>query len=222
MRPASGTIRAAFFSRAGRRVGGRQANAQYQYTLQADDLASLNAWAPRLIARLRQEPLVADVNTDQQDGGPDAFVDIDRDTAARLGISATAIDQALYDAFGQRQVSTLYAGLNQYHVVMEVAPEYWQQPDTLDAMYVASVTGALVPLSAIAHVRRSATPLVVNHQSQFPAVTLSFNLRPGASLGDAVAAIDSAARDIGMPVSLQGSFEGTARVFQQSLAKSHG
>jgi multidrug efflux pump len=200
------------------RVGGRLASAQYQYTLQGDDLSSLNTWAPRLVARLHQEPLVADVNTDQQDSGLDARVEIDRDTAARLGVSATAIDQALYDAFGQRQVSTLYAGLNQYRVVMEVAPEYWQQPDTLNAMYVAGSTGTLVPLSAVAHFGRSATPLVVNHQSQFPAVTLSFNLRPGASLGDAVGAIDRAARDIGMPVSLHGGFEGTARVFQESLA----
>jgi multidrug efflux pump len=200
------------------RVGGRLASAQYQYTLQGDDLSSLNTWAPRLVARLRQEPLVADLNTDQQDGGPETRVEIDRDTAARLGVSATAIDQALYDAFGQRQVSTLYAALNQYHVVMEVAPEYWQHPDTLNAIYVAGATSTLIPLSAVAHFGRSATPLVVNHQSQFPAVTLSFNLRPGASLGDAVGAIDRAARDIGMPVSLQGGFQGTARVFQESLA----
>jgi multidrug efflux pump len=200
------------------RVGGRLASAQYQYTLHGDDLASLNTWAPRLVARLRQDSSVADVNTDQQDSGLDARVEIDRDTAARLGVSATAIDQALYDAFGQRQVSTLYAGLNQYRVVMEVAPEYWQQPDTLNAIYVAGSTGTLVPLSAVAHFGRSDTPLVVNHQSQFPAVTLSFNLRPGASLGDAVGAIDRAARDVGMPASLHGGFEGTARVFQESLA----
>lgn len=200
------------------RVGGRQANAQYQYTLQSDDLASLSVWAPRLVARLRSEPLVADVNTDRQDSGLDVRIDIDRDTAARLGVSAAAIDQALYDAFGQRQVSTMYEGLNQYRVVMEVAPEYWQHPDTLNAVYVASATGTLVPLSAIARFGRSAAPLTVNHQSQFPAVTLSFNLRPGASLGDAVEAVDRAAREIGMPTTLHGSFEGTARVFQQSLA----
>jgi multidrug efflux pump len=200
------------------RVGGRLASGQYQYTLQGDDLDSLSTWAPRLVARLRHEPFVADVNTDQQDSGPDVFVDIDRDTAARLGVSVTAVDQALYDAFGQRQVATLYAGLNQYRVVMEVAPEYWQQPDTLNGVYVAGTTGALVPLSAIARFGRSSSPLAVNHQSQFPAVTLSFNLRPGASLGDAVDAIDRAARDIGMPLSLHGSFQGTARVFQESLA----
>jgi len=220
------------------RVGGRLASGQYQYTLQGDDLASLTTWAPRLVARLRTEPLVADVNSDQQNSGPDAFVSIDRDTAARLGVTVASIDQALYDAFGQRQVATLYEGLNQYRVVMEVAPEYWQHPDTLSALYVAGTTAplvpssptaaplvplsptaaSLVPLSAMAKFGGSAAPLAVNHQSQFPAVTLSFNLRPGASLGDAVAAIDRAARDIRMPVSLHGSFQGTARVFQESLA----
>ena len=200
------------------RVGGRQASGQYQYTLQGDDLASLTTWAPRLMARLRSEPLVADVNSDQQNRGPEEFVTIDRDTAARLGVSVSNVDQALYDAFGQRQVATLYAGLNQYRVVMEVAPEYWQHPDTLSAIYVASANGPVVPLSAIARFGGSATPLTVNHQSQFPATTLSFNLRPGASLGDAVNAVDGAARAISMPVGLQGSFQGTARVFQESLA----
>jgi multidrug efflux pump len=200
------------------RVGGRLASGQYQYTLQGDDLRSLTTWAPRLAAGLRDERLIADVNTDQQDSGPDAFVEIDRDTAARVGVSAAAIDQTLYDAFGQRQVATLYAGLNQYRVVMEVAPEYWQHPDTLNSVYVAGATGTLIPLSAVAQFGRSASALAVNHQSQFPAVTLSFNVRPGASLGDAVETIDRAAGDIGMPASLQGSFQGTARVFQESLA----
>jgi len=200
------------------RVGGRSANAQYQYTLEGDDTAILNSWAPKFVARLRREAIVADVNTDQQNSGLDVRIDIDRDTAARLSVSATAIDQALYDAFGQRQVSTMYEGLNQYRVVMEVAPEYWQQPETLNAMYVAGTDGKLVPLSAIARFGRSTTPLSINHQSQFPAVTLSFNLRPGASLGDAMTAIDRAARDIGMPVSIHGGFQGTARVFEQSLA----
>jgi multidrug efflux pump len=200
------------------RVGGRIAGAQYQYTLQGDDLTSLETWAPRLMARLRQEPAIADVNSDQQNSGLDVRVAIDRDTAARLGVTASAIDQALYDAFGQRQVSTLYAGLNQYHVVLEVAPEYWQEPQTLDAMYVGSTTGSLIPLSAVAHFDRSMAPLAISHQSQFPAVTLSFNLRPGASLGEAAAAVEHAAADIRMPAGLHGSFQGTARVFQQSLA----
>jgi multidrug efflux pump len=200
------------------RVGGRSANAQYQYTLQGDDIATLNAWVPKLVARLRQEPIVADVNTDQQNSGLDVRVDIDRDTAARLGVSANAVDQALYDAFGQRLVSTMYEGLNQYRVVMEVAPEYWQQPETLNSMYVAGTNGRLVPLSAIARFARSTTPLSISHQSQFPAVTVSFNLRPGASLGDAVAAVNDSARAIGMPGSIHGGFQGTARVFEQSLA----
>jgi multidrug efflux pump len=200
------------------RVGGRLASGQYQYTLQGDDLESLTAWAPRLMARLRSEPIVADVNTDQQNRGPDEFVTIDRDTAARLGVRASDVDQALYDAFGQRQVATLYEGLNQYRVVMEVAPEYWQHPDTLNAIDVASANGPVVPLSAIARFGGSASPLAVNHQSQFPAATLSFNLRSGASLGDAVTAVNRAVRDIRMPASLQGSFQGTARVFQESLA----
>jgi len=200
------------------RVGGRGANAQYQYTLQGDDLNALNRWAPRLLARLQREPIIADVNADQQNGGLQASVDIDRDTAARLGVSAGAIDQALYDAFGQRQVSTMYAGLNQYRVVMEVAPEFWQHPETLNGIYVANNSGDLVPLSAVATFGRSTTPLAINHQSQFPAITLSFNLVPGASLGDAVIAIDRAAQDIGMPTTVHGSFQGTARVFQTSLA----
>jgi multidrug efflux pump len=199
------------------RVGGRSANAQYQYTLQGDDMTAVSQWAPKLVARLRREPAVADVNTDQQNSGLDVRIDIDRDTAARLGVSASTIDQALYDAFGQRQVSTMYEGLNQYRVVMEVAPEFWQQPETLNTMYVAGTTGALIPLSAVARFGRSTSPLSISHQSQFPAVTLSFNLRPGASLGDAVVAMNRAAQDIGMPVSIHGSFQGTARVFQQSL-----
>jgi multidrug efflux pump len=200
------------------RVGGRAANAQYQYTLQADDLETLNQWAPRLTARLEHEPLLADVNLDQQNRGLEVSVDIDRDTAARLGVGAAAIDEALYDAFGQRQVSTMYEGLNQYRVVMEVAPEYWQHPDTLDKIYIAGSSGTLVPLSAIAKFGRSTAPLAVNHQSQFPAITLSFNLVPGAPLGAAVTAIEHAARDIGMPSTMHGGFQGAAQVFQTSLA----
>jgi multidrug efflux pump len=219
------------------RVGGRGANAQYQYTLQGDDLDALNHWAPLLTSRLLKERVIADVNADQQNAGLQASVVIDRDTASRLGVTAGAIDQALYDAFGQRQVSTMYAGMNQYRVVMEVAEPYWQRPDTLDAIYVASTAGTtatagtsgtsntgisptttLVPLSTVAKFGRSTTPLSVNHQGQFPAITLSFNLMPGASLGDAVTAIETAARDIGMPTTIHGGFQGTAQVFQTSLA----
>jgi multidrug efflux pump len=199
------------------RVGGRGSNAQYQYTLQGDDLDALNHWAPLLTARLQKERVIADVNADQQNAGLQASVDIDRDTAARLGITAGAIDQALYDAFGQRQVSTMYAGMNQYRVVMEVAEEFWQHPETLDAIYVGTNTGVLVPLSSVAKFGRATTPLSVNHQGQFPAITLSFNLMPGASLGEATRAIEVAARDIGMPTTIHGGFQGTAQVFQQSL-----
>ena len=200
------------------RVGGRGSNAQYQYTLQGENIDDLNHWGPLLTARLQKERVIADVNADQQTAGLQASVVIDRDTASRLGITAGAVDQALYDAFGQRQVSTMYAGMNQYRVVMEVAPQYWQHPDTLDAIYVASGSGQLVPLSSVAKFSRTIAPLAVNHQGQFPAITLSFNLLPGVSLGDAVIAIERAARDIGMPTTIHGGFQGTAQVFQESLA----
>jgi multidrug efflux pump len=200
------------------RVGGRGANAQYQYTLQGETIDELNQWGPRLTARLQKERVIADVNADQQSAGLQASVVIDRDTASRLGITAGAVDQALYDAFGQRQVSTMYAGMNQYRVVMEVAPQYWQHPETLDAIYVASGSGELVPLSSLARFERTTAPLAINHQGQFPAITLSFNLMPGVSLGDAVIAIERAARDIGMPTTIRGGFQGTAQVFQESLA----
>ena len=200
------------------RVGGRGSNAQYQYTLQGENIDDLNHWGPLLTARLQKERVIADVNADQQSAGLQASVVIDRDTASRLGITAGAIDQALYDAFGQRQVSTMYTGMNQYRVVMEVAPQYWQHPDTLDAIYVASGSGQLVPLSSVARFSRTTAPLAVNHQGQFPAITLSFNLLPGVSLGDAVIAIERAARDIGMPTTIRGGFQGTAQVFQESLA----
>ncbi len=200
------------------RVGGRGSNAQYQYTLQGENIDDLNHWGPRLTARLQKERVIADVNADQQTAGLQASVLIDRDTASRLGITAGAIDQALYDAFGQRQVSTIYAGMNQYRVVMEVAPQYWQHPDTLDSIYVAAGSGQLVPLSSVARFERTTAPLAINHQGQFPAITLSFNLMPGVSLGDAVIAIERAARDIGMPTTIRGGFQGTAQVFQASLA----
>jgi multidrug efflux pump len=200
------------------RVGGRGSNAQYQYTLQGENIDDLNHWGPLLTARLQKERVIADVNADQQTAGLQASVVIDRDTASRLGITAGAVDQALYDAFGQRQVSTMYAGMNQYRVVMEVAPQYWQHPDTLEAIYVASGSGQLVPLSSVARFSRTIAPLAVNHQGQFPAITLSFNLMPGVSLGDAVIAIERVARDIGMPTTIRGGFQGTAQVFQESLA----
>jgi multidrug efflux pump len=192
------------------RTGGRAGNAQYQYTLQGDNVTELDAWGPRVVQRLRTLPQLADVNSDQQDQGRQSSLVIDRRTASRLGITAQRIDDTLYDAFGQRQVSTMYTPLNQYHVVMEVEPRFWQRPETLQDIYVRSSTGAMVPLSAFSHYEPTSTALAVNHQGQFPAVTLSFNLAPGVALGEAVAAIEAALQQIGLPTSIRGSFQGTA------------
>jgi len=200
------------------RVGGRLSNALFQYTLEDDDLQELNHWAPIVLRTLRALPELVDVSSDQQNGGLEASVAIDRDTAARLGITTRLIDDALYDAFGQRQVSTMYTQLNQYHVVMEVAPRFWQRPETLRDLYVRSTTGALVPLAAFARFAPSVAPLAVNHQGQFPAVTISFNLAPGVALGQAVAAIERATAALALPASLRTSFQGTAQAFQASLA----
>ncbi|ODA96909.1 nodulation protein [Mesorhizobium sp. SEMIA 3007] len=259
------------------RVGGRQSNAQYQYTLQGDSFDELAEWAPKLAAALQTEPRLTDVNSDQQNKGLEADVTIDRDTAKRLGISASEIDNTLYDAFGQRQVSTIYVQRNQYHVIMEVAPQYWQNPDALKNVYVSTSGGSvggsqasnavagtfvapgrstsaqtvaadaarnqannsitstgrtaastgsavstgaeiMVPLSAVAHYGPGSTPLSVNHQGLFVATTLSFNLAPGVALSEGVAAINAAADRIGMPATIHGSFQGTARVFQDSLS----
>ena len=200
------------------RIGGRISNALYQYTLQSDDLAELNSWSQRMLQRLRTIPGVVDVNSYQQDRGLEADIRIDRPTASRLGITPQVIDDTLYDAFGQRQVSISYTLLNQYHVVMEVEPRFWQHPDTLKDIYVPSTNGTQVPLSAFTRFEPSATPLAVNHQGQFPSVTLSFNLAPGVALGDAVKAIEEATRRMGMPARVQGSFSGTAQAFQSSLA----
>ncbi|HUN50207.1 MAG TPA: efflux RND transporter permease subunit [Candidatus Sulfotelmatobacter sp.] len=257
------------------RVGGRAANAQYQYTLQGDNLADLYTWVPKITEALQHSPVLSDVNSDQQQKGLETDLIIDRATASRLGITASQIDNTLYDAFGQRQVSTIYNALNQYHVVMEVAPQYWQSPETLKDIYVstsgggisgtqssnmlvtksatASVsanasaaaqavrnqrsnqlgatghtsasTGAavatqaetMVPLSAISHYGPSNTPLAVNHQGLFVASTISFNLPEGKSLSDAVEAINQVMSSLGVPASIHGTFQGTARAFQASL-----
>ena len=257
------------------RVGGRQANAQYQYTLQADDAATLYAWAPKLTEALQKDSSLADVNSDQQQSGLETDLVIDRDTAARLGVTPAIIDNTLYDAFGQRQVSTIYNPLNQYHVVMELAPRYWQSPQTLRDVWVSTSGGSaagtsttgfpagtvrsagvsqtasavaldsarnaasnslatsgkgggssgasvstamekMVPLAAFTHFAPGHTPIGVNHQGAFVAATLSFNLPPGKSLGDAAAAIQAATRAIGMPASITGVFAGTAATFQRS------
>jgi len=262
------------------RVGGRSSNAQYQYTLQSDDLNELRTWSPKLLAALVGNPALADVNSDQQDKGLETDLVIDRDTAYRLKLNASEIDNTLYDAFGQRQVSTIFNALNQYHVVMEVAPQYWQDPEMLKQIWVSTSGGSasgtqttnavagttvastksssaptaasiaadsarnaannalaasghssasagaavstsaetMVPLSSFARYVPGTTPLAVNHQGHFVATTLSFNLPPGKSLSDAVAAIDAAEKRIGMPATVHGTFAGTARTFQDSLA----
>jgi len=200
------------------RIGGRQSNAQYQYTLQSSDLADLNRFAPRMLAKLRELKPLRDVATDQQNRGLQAAVAIDRDTASRLGILPQRVDETLYDAFGQRQVSTIFSPLNQYRVVLEVAPSYKQDPDALKSVYVKSPAGAQVPLDAFTRFTSRSTPLAIAHQGQFPAVTLSFNLALGASLSDAVAAIQGAERELGFPPTVRGSFQGTALAFQASLA----
>ncbi len=265
------------------RVGGRQSNAEYEYTLQSDSTQTLYAWAPRLLAALQNSQVLQDVNSDQQQGGLETDLVIDRPTAARLGVTPNEIDNTLYDAFGQRQVSTIYEQMNQYHVVMEVAPSYWQSPDSLKDIYVSTSGGSasgtqssnavagtvsgtnrpgsaanapsaaaiasdsarnaainsianighatassgtpvstsaetLVPLATFTHYVPGSMPLSVNHQGLFVASTLSFNLAPGKSLSDAVTAIRQAEVAIGLPTSIHGSFQGTAQVFQQSLA----
>ena len=200
------------------RVGGRQGNALYQYTLQGDHLQDLRTWTPRLLEALRAAPELTDVNSDQQEKGLDTRLTIDRSAAARLGITTQQIDNALNDAFGQRQVSTIYNPLNQYHVVMEVAPQFWQSPDSLKAVYVRTNTGAEVPLTAFSSYSAGTTPLGINHQGEFAANTLSFNLAPGLSLSDGTRVISDAMSRIGVPSSIHGGFQGTAKVFQDSLA----
>ncbi len=199
------------------RVGGRMGNALYQYTLQGENVNELNSWGQKMLQKMRGMPVLVDVSNDQQNRGLEADLVIDRPTASRLGISPQQIDEALYDAFGQRQVSVIYTPLNQYHVVMEAAPAFWQQPDTLRDIHVLSSGGQLVPLSAFTSYKTSASALAVNHQSQFPAVTTSFNLAPGVSLGAAVAAIEEATHQMGLPSSIRGKFAGTAQAFQASL-----
>jgi multidrug efflux pump len=199
------------------RVGGRFGASQYQYTMRGDNLQDLVKFAPRMLQELRSIPIIADVNSDQQDRGLQAFVQYDRGTAARFGISPQLIDNTLYDAFGQRQVSTMYTSLNQYHVVMEAAPEFWQDPLILRQTYVHSPSGQQVPLSAITQYAPITAPLSVNHQGLFPAVTISFNLRPGIALGDAVDGINTAASKIGLPPTIHTGFSGTAQAYQDSL-----
>jgi multidrug efflux pump len=258
------------------RIGGRASNAQYQFTLQAPTLEELNEWSPKIAAELQRDPILTDVNSDQQDKGLESDLVIDRDAAAQLGITVSQIDNTLYDAFGQRQVSTIYVARNQYHVIMEVAPQYWQNPETLKDVYIstsggsvggsqatnavagtvvasgtsasansanaqaarnlatnsigatgngASSTGSavstnaeiMIPLSAVAHFKQGATPLAVNHQGLLVATTISFNLPPNVSLSTAVTSIEGAMNRIGVPATIRGTFQGTAKAFQDSL-----
>jgi len=199
-------------------VGGHFTSTQFQYTLEDEDLNELNRWAPKVMDKLQTLPDLRDVASDQQSHGLSATVVINRDTAARLGLSSQTIDNTLYDAFGQRQVSTIFTQLNQYHVVMEVDPRYSQDPNALKDIDVRSNTGAEVPLSAVAHFETGATTLTVNHLGQFPAVTLSFNLASGVSLGEAVETVEKALQEIRMPSTIHASFQGTAAAFQTSLA----
>jgi hydrophobe/amphiphile efflux-1 (HAE1) family protein len=200
------------------RVGGRIARTQYQYTLQDADLNELNTWAPRVLDRLKRLPELTDVASDQQSAGLELRLSIDRDSASRLGVSPRDIDNVIYDAFGQRQISVTYGVANQYRVVMEVTPAYLSDEEALKKLYVRSTSGGLVPLSAVTTMSRGNVSTSINHQGQFPSVTLSFNLAPGTSLSDAVQAIENAKREIGLPGSVTGGFQGTAQAFQQSLS----
>ena len=200
------------------RIGGRAGNGQYQYTVQSDNLDDLQQWGPILLQRMRTLPSLTDVSSDQQNNGLQVGLVYDRATAARFGITPQMIDATLYDAFGQRQVSTMYTSLNQYHVVMEVTPEFWQSPAGLEHIYLRPTTGVIVPLSAIAHYEPTTAPLTVAHQGQFPAVTLSFNLAPGVALSNAVQAINQMEQNIGLPATIRGNFSGTAQAYQSSLA----
>jgi multidrug efflux pump len=200
------------------RVGGLFTSSQYQFTLQGETLQELQKWAPQIEARLRTLSGLRDVTSDQQDKGLQASLVMDRSTAGRMGIQSQTIDDTLYDAFGQRQVSTIYTQLNQYHVVMEVDPLYQNSPDALQSLYVQSANGEMVPMSAVSHFERQTTALAVNHKGQFPSVTISFNLDPSVALGEAVTEIEAAMLQMGVPATIHSSFSGTAQAFQKSLS----
>jgi multidrug efflux pump len=199
------------------RVGARESGAQYQFTLQADDFETLRTWGPRVRQALGRLPELVDVNSDQQDKGLQTSLVIDRDAAARLGVTASMIDATLNNAFGQRQVSVIYNPLNQYRVVMEAAPEHWQSPEALNEVHVILPSGAQVPLSAFSRYEMTHTPLLVNHQGAFAASTISFNLPAGVSLPEAMQAVSTELQRLRVPSTVQGSFQGTARVFEASL-----
>jgi multidrug efflux pump len=200
------------------RIGGRQSAAQYQYTLQSDNLSELTHWAPLLTNLMRRMPQLTDVNSDQQNNGLEAKLVIDRPTAARLGITPQTIDNVLYDAFGEREIAKTYSSMNQYFVVMEVNPAFWQNPDGLREIYISSANGRAVPLTTFTHFQRATAALAVSHSGVFPSVTISFNLAPGVALGQAVQAINDVEVKAGMPTTINTNFTGTAQAFQSSLA----
>ncbi|MGD0413529.1 MAG: efflux RND transporter permease subunit, partial [Verrucomicrobiota bacterium] len=198
-------------------VEDRVSRTQYQYTLEDPDAAELRTWAAKFLEKIKALPQLRDVATDDQPGGLQTRLVIDRQTASRLGITPQAIDNTLYDAFGQREVSTLFTQLNQYHVVLETKPEFQTSPNKLQDIFVTSTSGGAVPLSAFMHFEQGTSPLSVNHQGQFPVITFSFNLAPGASLGAATAQIDKIQKEMQMPLSMLSSFQGTAQAFESSL-----
>ncbi len=200
------------------RIGGRGSSAQFQYTIQSDNLQDLVQWGPVLLQQMRKLRILTDVNTDQQNSGLQAMLTYDRNTASRLGITTQMLDNSLYEAFGQAQVSTMYTAINQYHVVLEVAPKYWQSPVNLNDVYIRAAQGKVVPLSAVANYEPSTAPLAVNHQGQYPSVTISFNLAPGVSLSDASRAVVETEQKIGMPNTITGMFSGTLQAFEASRA----
>ncbi len=223
LRPQIGKIEgAALFMQAAQdiRVGGRASRTEFQYTLQDPDFDELNVWSPKLLDKLKTLPELRDVATDQQSAGTTLTLTIDRDQAARYGITAQLIDDTLYDAFGQRQVTQYFTQVNSYHVILEILPELQGQVDSLSKLYLHSpITGGDVPLSALAHWTTDPTqPLSISHQGQFPAVTISFNLAPGTALSQATAAITTAQGELNLPGTIQGTFQGTAQAFQQSLS----
>jgi multidrug efflux pump subunit AcrB len=200
------------------RIGGRPG--QYQYTLESADLAELTEWAPNVATAIRKLPEVKDVTSDQQMAGLQLDLEIDRDAAARHGITVSQIDNTLYDAFGQRQVATTFTQRNQYRVILEAAPSVGTGPEALERIYVTSSSGAQVPLSELVRSRPTNVALSINHQGQFPSTTISFALAPGVALSQAVAAVERTVREIGVPASIQGSFSGTAQAFRESLAST--
>ena len=201
------------------RIGGRGSNALYQYTLQADNVADLAHWGPILLANMKRLPGFQDVNSDQQNGGLEEYVTYDRTAAARLGLTPTSLDTALYNAFGQAEVSVIYKELNQYYVVLEVAPQYWQSPRGLNFIYpAASATNGATPLQSVSTAQANTTPLQVNHTGVFPSVTVSFNLAPGLALSDATLEINQMQTKLGLPSTIRGFFAGTLQAYQQSLS----